>query len=313
VPIDREEVVWAYRMLLRREPEPTAIDAHSAYHPSRAALVAAIESSEEYKLIHNTFLRWYAVPVFDDAITMWVDSHDLHVSRGCMMGRWEPAETDYIRRHLKPGQGFVDIGANVGWFTLLASTIVGSTGVVHSFEPRPDTGHYLARSIALNRLDDVVTLHRAGLWSEPSELYLIWSALRDNPGGAFLTSEDHGPQNGTRVPLITLDSLGIGRCDLIKMDIEGAEPHALRGGAKTLARFRPPILSELHAVQLRRVSDCSIPDYLRLLADMRYSAYQLGGPDDGRKITASEDFSPELLTSIVFIPDERTDLIPARA
>src|ERR1700694_5491581 len=89
---------------------------------------------------------------------MLVDTRDYLISPALVLdGLWEPDVTDWLRRTLKPGQVFVDIGANIGYFTLMGSRLVGERGRVFAVEPHPRLAELLTRNVHLNNLQHVTT------------------------------------------------------------------------------------------------------------------------------------------------------------
>ena len=145
----KEEVVWAYRYLLGRDPENDAVIALHSVNPDWVAIRSKFMESQEYKRSLEIYIReaglhaighkWVLAPVMGGQRRMWIDLGDRYVSRGCLADNYEPQESAFIRQHLKAGDVFLDIGANIGWYTVLASTIVGETGSIFAFEPRPET------------------------------------------------------------------------------------------------------------------------------------------------------------------------------
>ena len=156
------------------------------------------------------------------------------------MNAYEPAKHELIRRHLRPGMTFIDVGANKGDFTLLAARLAGSRGTVISIEPEPENHLILQRSIELNDYTNIRVLN---------------IALSDRDGTANLqigsTSGSHtlSPEfTGLRtvvVPTITLDGVvaeqQLGSVEMIKIDVQGLELAVLRGASQTL-RANPGII-----------------------------------------------------------------------
>jgi FkbM family methyltransferase len=156
------------------------------------------------------------------------------------MSAYEPAKHALIRRHLRPGMTFIDVGANKGDFTLLAARLAGNSGTVISIEPAPENHSVLQRSIELN---------------DYTNIRVLQVALSDRDGTANLqigsTSGSHtlSPEfNGLRtvaVPTRTLDGVvaeqQLGSVDMIKIDVQGLELAVLRGAAQTL-RANPGII-----------------------------------------------------------------------
>jgi len=156
------------------------------------------------------------------------------------MSAYEPAKHALIRRHLRPGMTFIDVGANKGDFTLLAARLAGNSGTVISIEPAPENHSVLQRSIELN---------------DYTNIRVLQVALSDRDGTANLqigsTSGSHtlSPEfNGLRtvaVPTRTLDGVvaeqQLGSVDMIKIDVQGLELAVLRGASQTL-RANPGII-----------------------------------------------------------------------
>ena len=147
-------------------------------------------------------------------------------------GIYEPEQTAWARECLMPGDRFVDIGANFGWYTALASTIVGSRGSVFAFEPSPVAAKVITDMIAENRLSHVVLVRSAV--GEASGLVHIHMPVGDvvHSPSAFVSDPNFTP---LEVPLIALDQyepLWDGSTiKLMKIDVEGYEPNVLRGMA----------------------------------------------------------------------------------
>ncbi len=148
-----------------------------------------------------------------------------------------------ISDHLPEGGVFMDIGANVGFFTLLAARRVGKGGQVHAFEPEPRTYAALRRNIALNRLTNVTAWQLA--LSDTAGTATLFPHAGGNSGAASLRPlENSGPP--VAVELDTYDRLaaerGLPVPSLIKIDVEGAETKVIRGMTQLLSQeTKPPI------------------------------------------------------------------------
>ncbi len=151
-----------------------------------------------------------------------------------LTGEWEPEETAVLRELLSPGSVFYDIGANVGYFTLLAAQIVGPTGHVYAFEPNEVILPQLRNNVAINALDNVTVLPVALADEEGTATFHAVGGA--NSGTSSLRAEVGG--TSFDVDLVRLDELvrtrGLRPPDVIKMDIEGAECRALAGMGETL-------------------------------------------------------------------------------
>jgi FkbM family methyltransferase len=159
----------------------------------------------------------------------------------------EDVTADYIKPLLRPGSTFVDVGANVGYFTLLASTLGAR---VVAYEPTPSVFARLRENVDLNGFQQA-QLVNAAVMDKPGTLSLHLSG--DDPEANSLFGD--GPQS-VRVPAVSLDedlaARGIEHVDLLKIDAEGAEAFVLDGATRLLSSPNPPaILVEVNAFTLR--------------------------------------------------------------
>jgi FkbM family methyltransferase len=147
-----------------------------------------------------------------------------------------------IQELLKPGMTFVDVGAHVGQYSLLASGLVGREGAVHSFEPEPETFALLQHNVRINGLRNVHLVRCAlAKSSKDAELYV---ARPDNIGQTSLRQPNNFSGVRVNVQCRTVDDYaeehGIDRIDLIKIDVEGAELDVLLGARGVLSRNPKP-------------------------------------------------------------------------
>lgn len=151
-------------------------------------------------------------------------------------GRSDFDEFDFLERLVKPGDGFLDVGAHVGHYTLFVAGIVGLDAAFDVFEPFPQTFSRLRENIDANKLTNA-RLHNAAVADEAGELR--FSAV-GNAGGGLVA--DGGEANSIAVQAVTLDEVLEGRTyAAAKIDIEGAEPRALRGARGRLEATDPPV------------------------------------------------------------------------
>ncbi len=156
-------------------------------------------------------------------------------------GSYEPGPVKYIRRNIKSGMTCVDIGANVGYFTLLMAALVAPMGRVYSFEPSLRTFAILAQNLKLNRFDNVYIEQKAIANRTGTLEFHVGPAGYDvyNSAGAIThPSAAHADFSSVTVPCMSLDhylhSVGVSKIDLLKLDVEGAEWLALQGMENTL-------------------------------------------------------------------------------
>lgn len=170
-------------------------------------------------------------------------------------GAVEPEQTAAFVEALSPGQVFFDIGANVGYYTILGSRLVGSQGFVVAIEPSVRNLSFLYRHVDLNGASNVTILAAACA----DEISFAGFCSGTNHATGSLTSDPAGGNidgDGeiTFVSTVTVDSvvqkLGV-IPDVIKIDVEGAELSVLKGAHATLLRKRPTIFLSVHSDDLR--------------------------------------------------------------
>jgi FkbM family methyltransferase len=157
------------------------------------------------------------------------------------------SELNYLETILSEGQTFVDAGANLGIYTLVACRIVGQSGRVIAFEPSLQSFPILKENIQLNGFTNVQAF-RIALSDKTGEAVLYHG---DDPGKNSLGHDPCGDPEGETVTTLSLEEAlqqaSIERVDVIKMDVEGAELLVLRGANKVLASHRPIILFEINS------------------------------------------------------------------
>ncbi|WP_376089741.1 FkbM family methyltransferase [Roseomonas sp. CCTCC AB2023176] len=140
----------------------------------------------------------------------------------------------FVERRLGRGAVFVDVGANIGTYSLPAARLVGAEGRVIAFEAHPRTYAYLRRNVEANALRQVVPVHMA-LGDGDGEVTMTFEDA--NPGETHVSAQDAAP-GAARVRLGTLDDalrdLGAERVDYLKIDVEGFELPVLRGAVRTV-------------------------------------------------------------------------------
>jgi FkbM family methyltransferase len=184
-------------------------------------------------------------------LLMYVDTRDIVLAPHLLMsGCWEFWVTQAIARHLKPGMACADIGANVGYYTMLMAALVGETGRVHAFDLLPANRRLIRRSAEINGFK-TVSVHEYGVSDHDGEARIHIPSTTDafaHLANATLaeTSEnmrDNVQPGVSRVH--ALDSMNFGeRLDFVKIDVEGAEPLVWKGALETFRRYNPVICME---------------------------------------------------------------------
>jgi FkbM family methyltransferase len=183
---------------------------------------------------------------------------------------FSPRDLRALHKLIQPGQHIFDVGAHIGYFSLLFAKWVGKRGSVNSFEPCSKTRACLLRNSSLNpQLRQRMQIHDVGL-SDHEGYASIVSPDATNSGCNYIDSF------GGDVRITTLDRFvetnRISRIDLIKVDVEGSECALLEGARETLRRFQPRIVIEVNASTLQRSGKEPV-DLLEQLRAANYGLY----------------------------------------
>lgn len=170
------------------------------------------------------------------------------------LGAYEREKAWRFVRSVRPGDVVFDVGANVGYYTLLASRAVGPTGLVCAFEPVPRNLAFLRRHLALNRADNVRVV--------PAALSDVEGEMSFDPGPNPLAGA-LGEGGALRVPVTSLDAF-LARAEtppprVVKLDVEGEELRALEGARDLLSTVGPTAFVATHSPELH----CACADLLR--------------------------------------------------
>lgn len=188
-----------------------------------------------------------------------------YIQRSIYLGVFEPWESAAVRRHLKPGMTFVDVGANVGYYTLMASALVGDAGCVLAFEPSPYAFARLAEAVGRNGLSNVLPL-QVGLDKSEGVRRLF---MPDEPGNHTPSMVERGEGRPVEVPVRRLDDClaerRVERVDLLKLDVEGFEPNVVEGATAYVRAGRVgALLCEFNSYWLERNGTSAEEFYGRL-------------------------------------------------
>ena len=205
-----------------------------------------------------------------DGFGIYTARGDAAVGDHVRQGSYEPEIEAVFRRLLRPGMGVIDLGANIGFFTMLSASLVGPSGWVLAMEPNRSNAKLLEASRRANGFAQVVVCQVAG-GRAPG--LLVLNASYSNGTTSPLPDDANALFGAEIVPCVRADSLvpDDRRIDLIKVDVEGAEYNALLGCTGVIARDRPRIVSEFSPNLMPGISGIGGPDYLRWLAGLGYA------------------------------------------
>ncbi|MFG1432370.1 FkbM family methyltransferase [Xanthobacter sp. V2C-8] len=185
-----------------------------------------------------------------------------------LYGEWAENELRFFHHFIPRGGTVLDVGAFIGTHALAFAWMVGREGQVLSFEPQARSFALLEENVRANALDQV-QLHHAAVGSAPGHINLEPMNIDDTINFGGLTVHEVQAGGGAleeeKAEVVTIDSLGLARCDFIKLDVEGTEDAALRGAERTITRLRPVIYAECN----------SLADAARSFAELKSFGYAL--------------------------------------
>lgn len=272
-------VTLVYQMAFQHGPDPVGLRHYSRlidWGMTPIEFMQEIEASEEFQVTRKKLLageNWdrlafsgaKIIMPLKDGVRLCAPAKNQLLFQELLNlgGISRPHIIEIIKEYLYEGNTFIDVGAGVGYFTILASQIVGSTGSVLSFEPFPENFRYLQENIRLNDLKNVKAFQN-GLWDSNIKRGILETA----PNIARIVE-------GNDVEMIALDSINV-RPDMVKMHIEGSEVFALRGMARTLEKYKPIVLLKFNPVSIV-VAGGTITDFWRQLEG--YKVYKIPGKE----------------------------------
>jgi FkbM family methyltransferase len=207
------------------------------------------------KLIPRDTLTWVQVQ-HGSAQGLWLHLNP-RTGRDYFQGDVEPEVQVALGKYLRLGMTVYDIGANIGFFSLLAARLVGATGRVTAFEADPEIAARLRDNVERNK-DAPISVEEKAVWSSSNPVFFARADAAVSPDrglGHVIDNDAERSAPGTiRVEAVSVDECvhKSGAPDFIKCDVEGAEVEVFRGAEKLLNERRPIILCEMHGDKNRQ-------------------------------------------------------------
>jgi FkbM family methyltransferase len=218
----------------------------------RWPFIGPILSWASRKLVPKEMFTWVKVRQ-GAAQGLWLRVNP-RTGRGVLEGAGEPQVQDALRKHLRPGMTFYDLGANIGFFTVLAARLVGPEGRVVSFEADPEIALRLLENIERNKFSNV-TVEQKAVWSAPGTV----AFARTDPTVSPDRGLGHVIPNSSLAHSISVAAVSLDDYtrtapvpDFLKCDVEGAEVAVFAGARRLLSEKHPGILCEMHSEKSSR-------------------------------------------------------------
>lgn len=169
------------------------------------------------------------------------------------LGIYEYKKTKLIYKFIKPGMVILDIGVNKGYYTLLFSKLVSNKGTVFSFEPDPENFMWAKKSIAKNKRNNIRLLQTA-ISKKDGKLYLYKGDTSGSSSLIYNQGLGEIKVKSRKLDTIVRDN-NISNIDVIKIDVEGAELDVLTGAVKTLKKYKPKLIIDIHSINRKKLFD----------------------------------------------------------
>jgi FkbM family methyltransferase len=235
---------------------------------------------------------------------------------------YEPNTSQILIKYLREGDIFVDIGSHIGYFTLLAASLVGEKGNVLAFEPEPVNYNLLLENIKRNGLQNVISYNIA-LGSEEKQTqffqgnpecandggHALWDIARyleDNPDPEYIAEF----RKCIQVTLKRLENClpnNLSNIRMIKIDVEGAEMGVLQGSDRILRAGVPYVICEIHNFALSQMGSNQF-ELRRYMYDLGYKSYAIPPTGDFQliEIPEGETYKPKYIYNMLFVNQDLT-------
>ncbi len=203
------------------------------------------------KLVPRDSLAWVQVQS-GPAQGLWLHLNP-RTGQNYFEGGGEPEVQEVLRQNLRPGMTFYDVGANIGFFSLLAARLVGKEGRVIAFEADPEIAARLREHVTRNEFD-WITVEQQAVWSEPRTVFFARTDPATSPDRGLGHVVEVSAGDTIHVDAVSLDDYTRTQPlpDFLKWDVEGAEVEVFRGAARLLKEKRPGIICEMHSEENHR-------------------------------------------------------------
>lgn len=287
----KADIIACFRLLLGRTPHIEEWSGHLSHVGDNlegmvSSYLKSLEFSRRGLLSHDD--QGEIVLTELDGFKIFSDRTDDAVGKVVRAGNYEPEVSAMFRHVLRPGMGVLDIGANIGYFSMLSATLVGPSGRVFAVEANPQNARVLEASRRLNGFDQITLVNMAA----GSETGILALHTSHSTGTTSDLPDDISAMLAARiVPSVALDSV-IPRdrqINLIKIDIDGGEYVAMRGCEAIIHAHRPAIISEFSPDLLPGISGVSGEDYLRWFGKQGYEVAVI--EPDGTRTPMGQDWA----------------------
>ncbi len=190
---------------------------------------------------------------------------------------YEIEHVTFINEVVKEAMTVIDIGAHIGFFSIIFAKRVGARGKVIAFEPTLSTYELLNKTIKINKIKDIVKAEQKAVGDRKDTVkFYVTDIEAHNSNSLSNNQRDYGNEHSIEVEMISIDEYvkenGIGQVDFVKIDAEGAEYSVLKGLKNTIDKDKPQIILSLHPDSIKNFGD-SLKEIWNYIEERGYNAY----------------------------------------
>ena len=270
------DILACFRLLLGRRPLKEEWPGHvSRVGEDLTNLVSSYLNSQEFqnrRLTSRQLGQWQLVEL--SQFKIFVPAEDTFIGKVIIRTHdYEPHVGKVFREYLRTGMTVLDVGANVGYFTLMAASLVGASGAVYSWEPSPSNARALSASQLANGFKNIEIIQAAA--ADRTALLRYYRASSNGNVSDVIAESPEDVLSAETVTALRIDDVvpRTVRVDFVKIDVEGYEFKALSGALNTLQRSRPVIVSEFSPASLPHTSGVSGREYLQFFERLGYDMF----------------------------------------
>jgi FkbM family methyltransferase len=279
--VTEQDIQYCFRLFMQRAPRPDEF----AYWKNQLnspqmkleTLIDEFGNSKEFleRQQVTQHIELVELPFFN----IYVRPSDFSVGANIAATKtYEPEVTELFQEIVQPGCYILDIGANIGYFTLLAAARVGEAGKVFAVEPNIKNCELIQQSAKANNFANIEIYPVAA--AEQPQIFVLDTAGSGSNGRIIDATPEAVPGNTPPriIQAVKIDDMlsQIPRLDVVKMDIEGAEPRALLGMRDLIQRYRPLIITEFSPFLIQVTSHTTPEAYLEQLHTLDYQIKVIG-------------------------------------
>jgi len=296
----KQHIIELYQKFLDRIPNQSEIDYWNNQIDSNLLkfeeLLQKIEGSKEAYLLklkkqaNNSESDTISVNL--DGNILFLNSNDKVAVETYLKTEYEPGTTNFLKTILKKGMNVINIGANVGYFALLAAREVGPQGKVFAFEPFPQTVEILKKNVLVNKFDNIEIESKAVSNKTDFATLLTGGSSLHN----FISKKKFPQLTEIKVPTITVDEFLEHRnicIDLILIDAEGQEPLIFEGMKNTLQNKNLKIIFEFNPFTLE-FSDTKPDIFLNEIQKMGFLLYLIDENSSSLNLTSTSELIKQI-------------------